>query len=471
MKRFLLTPSQSKIVVGVKNNTMGKIWVVGGAVRDIILRRDPKDIDFATNLRPGAVKRLVKDLGFILIPDQTAQDHGITRVVDKHSGGIIDIATLRKDDACDGRHARVSFTQSLKKDLARRDLTINAIAAEVDEVGHINQIIDPFGGQRDIEDRVIRFVGSPIARVKEDRLRMIRACRFMALSEGWTWSRKANHALMAYMGDLHEVSKERIRDEILKAMSYPYPGGFIRALNDVDLLKHIISPVYDGLDVDQNEYHAEDVFEHSVGSLDASVSLTDNVLLRLAALLHDVGKPSSMSTASDGRVHFYRHEVLGASIAYNWMQELRFSKKEIDYVTKLIRHHQWRFEKDSKDKTIRKWLQDVGRDVWRDLITLRCADRKGNLAKRDKPMITRHMRDLINKAERIIEESQALFREDLAIDGHDLKELGVPPGPIFKEIFSNMLGIVVTDPSRNTKEWLTSYVQKNYIKEKSNGKS
>lgn len=468
MKRFELTPSQSRIMVGVKNKTMGNCWVVGGAVRDIILRRDPHDIDFATNLLPDAVENLVTELGFIRIPDQTAKDHGIIRVVDKHSGDIIDIATLRKDDSCDGRHASVSFTQDLKEDLARRDLTINAMAAEIDEAGYINQIIDPFGGQRDLEAKVINFVGCAEERCKEDWLRIIRACRFCALDTGWQRSRNTNTALWTYGEHANEISRERIRDELLKAMSYPNPGGFIRALDNVNLLRHVIPSVAAGVDVGQNEYHDETIYEHCVASLDAAAGLTDSPLLRLAALLHDVGKCITRSVATDGRVHFYRHEVEGASIAYKWLLATRFAKKEAEYISKLIRHHQWRFEKDSKDKTIRRWLQEVGKDTWRDLITLRCADRRGNFAKRDKPMMTRHMQNLVNKAERIIEESQALFREDLAISGHDLKELGVPPGPLFKEIFSNMLGIVIADPSRNDRTWLIGYVRKNYVEDKLN---
>lgn len=469
MKKFQFTSSQSEIVEGVRTQTMGQIWVVGGAIRDLLLKRTPKDIDFATDLEPKNVQSLLRQLGMIVIPDQTALDHGITRTVDKETGEIIDIATLRKDEQCDGRHARVVFTKSLREDLARRDLTINAMAAVVDVDGTIDQLHDPFEGLRDIENKVINFVGDPNRRVKEDWLRMVRACRFCALGPEWERSRDTNHAMWAYKDRINEVSAERIRDELLKAMSYPYPGGFIRALDNVDLLKYVLPPVHLGIGVDQNEYHAEDVYEHCLGALDAAASLTDKPLLRLATLLHDVGKPITRSVDKAKRVHFYRHEVVGADIVYNYLSDMKFSKKEMDYVSKLVRFHQWRFEKDSKDKTIRKWLQDTGKDVWEDLILLRCADRKGNLAKQHKPMVTRHMQDLIRRVKKIIDENQALFREDLAIDGNDLKELGIKPGPLFKEIFSNMLGIVVTDPSRNNRDWLIGFVKKNYIKEENNG--
>jgi tRNA nucleotidyltransferase (CCA-adding enzyme) len=198
-------------------------------------------------------------------------------------------------------------------------------------------------------------------------------------------------------------------------------------------------------------------------TVDAAASLTDSVLLRLGALLHDIGKPRSCTVSPDGKRHFHKHEVIGASIAYEITQDLRFSKKDTEYIVALVRHHQWRFEENSRDKTIRRWLQTVGKDVWEDLITLRAADRKGNLAKQGKDIVTSHMRQLMERARNIINSGVPLFREDLAINGADIRAIGVKPGPIYKKIFSNMLGIVGAQPSRNTKEWLTEYVRRNYV--------
>jgi putative nucleotidyltransferase with HDIG domain len=214
--------------------------------------------------------------------------------------------------------------------------------------------------------------------------------------------------------------------------------------------------------IDQNEFHAEPVFDHLMYSLDAATALTDNPMLRLAAGLHDVGKPSTKSTAGDGRVHFYEHETKGASIVYEWMRAMKFSNKDVEYVTKLVRHHQWRFMDDSKDKTIRRWLRDVG-DSWKDLITLRAADRKGNMAKQHKSMITQKMRDLMTRAEAIIASGAPIFDKDLAITGHDLKELGVKPGPVYKEIIQKVWALVINEPDKNTKEYLREFVQKRCI--------
>lgn len=469
MMRFKLTASQSCIVEAVQNDSQGTIWVVGGAVRDALMGKVPKDIDFATDLTPSSVKHLVVRHGFCAIPDQKAEDHGIIRVVDKDTGDFIDIATLRRDVACDGRYARVEFTQDIREDLARRDLTINAMAATLDPEGFVFEIIDPFGGQTAIRLKEINFVGDPVKRIKEDSLRMIRACRFTALDEGWEILFPAQRAIKKCAEEIKNVSKERIRDEFIKGLGYSRPGNFIRALHACKLLVCVCRPLADADGVEQNEYHDEEVLTHLLATLDAMSGLSTSPLLRLAALTHDIGKPSTISTDSDGRIHFFRHEVEGASIIYNWMREYKFSTKDTEYVSKLVRHHQWRFEENSRDKTIRKWLQKVGRDSWRDLITLRMADRRGNFAKKDKPMMTTHMFRLQARVQEILDRGDAVFKEDLKINGHDIKALGIPPGPLYKEIFANMLGIVMQDPERNTKEWLTNYVKKNYTKEPSDG--
>jgi len=463
--KFSLTKSQSDIIEGIQNQTMGSLYIVGGAVRDLLLGREPKDIDFTTDLEPRSTQALLQSLGFITIPDQTAWDHGIVRTIDKYSGDIIDITTLRKDDACDGRHARISFTKNLREDLARRDLSINSIAADVSPDGTVDELIDPFNGQLAIQEKFILFVGdSPSKRIQEDFLRMVRACRLTALGEGWHIPESEKLAIKDHAHEINRISKEHTRDELLKALSYPNPENFIRALHDCKLLEHIIPPLHACIGVEGGTYHAENVYKHCTASLAASVKLTDNPLLRLAALLHDVGKATTVSTGQDGRTHFYRHEVEGAAIVYKWMQEYKFSKKETEYVSRMIRGHQFRFMEDSKISTIRKWLQKAGPE-WRDLITLRCADRRGNLAKKDKPMMTRYMKDLVSKAEAILSRHDALFREDLAINGDDLKELGIPSGPLFAEIFQNLLGIVITDPERNTREWQLEFVRRNYVKE------
>lgn len=461
-----LTTTQSVVIQEIEKH--GHVWAVGGAIRDLLLKKTPKDIDLATDLLPGEVADVIRTLGLIRIPDTKAFEHGIVRVVDRDTGELIDIATLRCDDNCDGRHAEVSFTEDILKDLARRDFTINAMAAKLDPEGEISYIEDPFHGHLACrDDGYIEAVGDAEARIQEDYLRMIRACRFCALGTGWELRKSLREAIKKHAHKIKEVSNERIRDEILKAHKYDRPGNFWRSLDECELLPHILPAMSNAVEQEGGEYHNETVFEHLTASADAAAELTTNPLLRLSCALHDIGKPKVAAKGSDGRVHFYKHEVEGASLAYQWLMEMRFSKKEAEYISSLIRHHQWRFESNSKSRTIRRWLQTVG-PHWKDLITLRCADRKGNYAKRDKPMITSKMRELILKAEAIIESGVPIFKEDLAINGDDIKAVGVHPGPVYKEIFANLLGIVLNDPSKNDSAWLKAYVRKQYV-EKKNG--
>lgn len=445
-------------------NRIGKcIWVVGGAVRDQLLNQPPKDIDFATNYDHLALEALLSRMGLVVIPDMTAKQHGIIRTVDRDTGEVIDIARLRRDQETDGRHAIVEFTDILEEDLARRDFTINAMAAQIDNVGKCINLVDLFGGEQDLKTRTVRFVNSPEGRVQEDYLRMIRACRFTALGDAWTIEKKSEEAIKAHAVFINKISVERIRDEFLKALGYQRPSKFIRNLHTCGLLQYVAPDISNAVGVDQNEYHAESVFEHMVRSLDASVKLTDNVLLRLAALLHDVGKPPTKSIDEDNRIHFYNHEVVGTYVVNDWMRKMKFSNEQVEYVCKLVRHHQWRFNDDTKDKTIKRWLNAVGVEDWRDLITLRCADRQGNLAKKHKPMVTQKMRELMQKAQGILDRKEPLSRKDLAINGHDLIDLGFKPGYRFKQILDELVELVVDDPSFNEKEKLLQHVTTNYV--------
>lgn len=420
---------------------------------------EPKDIDLVTDLKPATSRKAIENAWMKVIPDTKAIEHGIVRI-GSHEG-IIDLATLRRDIHTDGRHAIVEFTDKLEEDLARRDLTMNAMAMEIDEDGNLGQVVDPFGGVAHLEIGLIEFVGSTRRRLEEDYLRMVRACRFTALNHEWRMTTITKKTIAEFQDGLWQISEERIRDEFLKALSYPVPSKFFRALRETQLLQHVCDPLDDCVGVEQNEYHAETVFEHLMGAVDASVGFTNNVLLRMAALLHDVGKPATKSVGEDKRIHFFKHEVQGMIIADNWMRKMKFSNQDRRYVTNLIKHHQWRFMPDSKDKTIRRWLRDVG-ESWQDLVILRMADRQGNKAKAGKALVTGAMRDLIERATAIIDRGEPIFDRDLAINGDDLKDLGIKPGPIYKKIFADLWALVLNEPHRNTREELIKLVERQH---------
>jgi tRNA nucleotidyltransferase/poly(A) polymerase len=472
--KFNFTRTQREVIKAIcKAN--GNVWVVGGAVRDTILGDTPKDIDLASDLPLDELETALRTVSG-LAPDGRGREHGVLRVIDPKNKELVDVAILRKDCETDGRHATIEPTDSIVADLARRDLTINAMAVSVDSAGNQRELCDPFDGRKHLASKTIELVGKPGARIKEDYLRMLRVARFATkLGPGCSIGTSTVNACVHHAKQIKTVSNERVREEIMKALSYDNAGWMFRYMQKLGLLKHVMPDLHRGVGCKQNKYHVDDVFEHLCHCVDQSI-LTDEErtelygdedkkqftpLLKLAVLFHDIAKPHTKKIIK-GSPTFHNHEVVGATVAYKWMKQYKFSNDEVKYVVKLVRGHQWRFMEDSNEKTYRKWLQKTGKNDWRDLICLRIADRKGNRAKTGRPGMTRHMKDLVNKCNGIISSGQPIFREDLAVDGRDLKSLGVKPGPMYKEIFSNILGIVISDPSKNTKEWLSDYIKRNY---------
>ena len=268
-----LTQTISTIVQDIQASGH-KVWLVGGAIRDLLLEREPKDLDLCTDCLPSVVKLLVNGAGFIAIPDEKAFAHGIVRVVDKDTGNIIDIATLRKDVECDGRHALVEFTDNLLDDLARRDFTINAIAAEIDSSGQLWELIDPHNGKLHLSRGEIIFVGSATDRIKEDSLRMIRACRFTALGADFHIPPDQQEVMQQYANLVLIVSKERVRDELMKAISYPIPSKFFRSLEERGLLQHTIPELVPAVGCIQNVHHAA----YGIICIKCNIEITTNEL-------------------------------------------------------------------------------------------------------------------------------------------------------------------------------------------------
>lgn len=458
--KFKFTSTMSKIVDIL--TPRNRVWVVGGAVRDNLLGEVPKDIDLATDCPLDILEQHLKS-HFTIAQDETGKAHGVFRVADHETKGLIDVAILREDVNTDGRHATIRPTSDIYRDLARRDFTINSMATRVDSTGNCEQLLDLFGGQVDLATKTIRFTGSAIKRIKEDSLRMLRCARFATkLGPTAQIELQTLTACISQSSRVTEVSGERVQDEIMKALSYDNAGNMFRWMLALGLLKHIMPDLMLGVGCEQNKYHTDDVFEHLCHCVDQAKGKF-SPRLKLAVLFHDIAKPHTKKIIK-GQATFHNHEVRGASVAYKWMEKYKFSKADRDYVVKMVRGHQWRFMEDSNEKTIRKWLQKTGKSDWRDLIRLRIADRMGNRSKVGRPGITRHMKDLVRRCRKIINTGQPIFREDLAINGNDLREAGIPPGKIYKDIFANILGIVVSDPEKNTKTWLVSYVKRNYQK-------
>ena len=357
---FSFGPTHLKIVKAIQ-----PIFVVGGAVRDSLLGVPCHDIDFATPVEFEKLGELLMSAGLNWIPDKTAAEHGIYRVIDPNKG-VIDVAVFRKDIETDGRHAIVEFTNSISDDLGRRDLTINAMASQIRSDGSIVPgLIDPFDGWIDLTDQVIRLVGKAEDRINEDYLRMLRVARFATkLGSGSNISDATIAACRANASKISSISKERIREEIEKALTYDNAGNMFRWMQSLGLLEYIIPDLHRGVSSLQNKEHAfSSVFDHLCRCVDACKGKKYTPMLKLATLFHDVAKPHTRKVI-DGDATFHNHEVVGASLVYNWMKEYKFSTSDIQYVVKMVRHHQWRMYSDRIKLTCRDcgWKKEFDKD-------------------------------------------------------------------------------------------------------------
>lgn len=443
------------------------VYIVGGAVRDLVraaLARGEqglisfaapgKDMDLACALPPRESMQRLSRAGYTVAP--TGIDHGTITVArgpgQTSLSHTLELTTFRRDCVCDGRWARVEFTERLEEDLARRDFTFNAMAIDARTGG----VIDLFGGAADLGSRRVRAVGDPGTRFEEDHLRLLRAVRFAALVEGEiepaTWG-----ALVERAAAIGAVSAERIRDELLKLLRYPRPSHGFLLLHASGLLEHILPELAAGVGVAQNRYHRDDVFVHTLRVVDALPP--DDPLLRWAALMHDIAKPDTRGThPTTGDYTFYRHEVVGAKRTGKIMRRLRFSNAEIERVTHVVRHHMFAFGEPLLQRTVRRWIHRVGDGAIEDLLRLRQADVAAIVGGGETEDVA-NLEPLRREIAAIRAANDALCIADLAIDGHDLIALGVPKGPLIGVILNRLLGVVLDRPQANTREELMALVR------------
>jgi tRNA nucleotidyltransferase (CCA-adding enzyme) len=326
-----------------------KTYLVGGSVRDILMKREPKDYDIGTNALPSQI------LGIFPKAISTGAKFGSIIVLLKDKEGethSIDVTTFRVEEEYIGGRwpSKVEFTDDLMIDLSRRDFTINAIAIDIGKLvdDDKNEIIyDPYKGRNDIQRKLVRAVGDPFERMKEDALRALRACRFASVL-GFKLDKGVVKAVKAVLNMIDNLSSERVRDEILKIIyDSNKPSVGLNLLRDLGILKIWIPELLEGIGVDQPEYHAFDVYNHLVKCVDAAPHE-----VKLAALFHDIGKPRKKA----GK-HFYGHDVLGASMTREIMKRLRFSNKEIERVVRLVRWHMFYFPYDEEDFQSKKSLK------------------------------------------------------------------------------------------------------------------
>lgn len=412
-------------------------WFVGGSVRDNLLGRPASDFDVATSASPEQVVGLFRRV----VP--TGIKHGTVTVLWK--GWSIETTTFRIEGGySDGRHPdTVRFGASIEEDLERRDFTINAMAWDPLE----DRLCDPFGGRRDLGLRLVRAVGSASERFEEDGLRLLRALRFAAQLD-FTVEATTLAAIREKRSRLTSVSPERIRDEISKILGSPRPSSALVLMENTGLLALVLPELAAARGVEQKGMHRFDVLDHLFLAVDA---IQASLVLRLAALFHDIGKPETKAVGPDGIATFYRHEELSAAMAETIMRRLRFSNDVVDEVCHLVREHMFHYEDNWSDAAVRRFISRTGIDSFDKLVALRIADGSAMTGVAVDP---RTLDPLRSRVEAVIAAKEALSIRDLAINGNDLSDLGVPRGPVMGRMLSELLEAVIEDPSLNQGERL-----------------
>jgi tRNA nucleotidyltransferase (CCA-adding enzyme) len=439
-------PSEVRAICKRLKERGHKAYIVGGCVRDLIIGRKASDWDVTTDAKPTELLEIFPRI----IP--TGIQHGtVTVLVDDKP---FEVTTFRGEGAySDGRRPdTVEFVSDITADLARRDFTVNAIALDPDD-GHV---IDPFEGRKDIERRVIRAVGTPLDRFREDGLRVLRAARFTA-TLGFDLDAETERAIPTSLDVYKKVSQERVRDEWVKAMKAQKPSRAFDVMRTSGILAISCPELLEGVGMDQNKWHSYDVWRHGMECLDACVG---DPVLRISAMLHDVGKPRSR--AFSDKTHdwtFYDHERIGAEIADPICQRLRFSNDERQRIVHLVRNHLFHYTSEWTDATVRRFIQRVGKDRLEDLWALNEADVRAK-GWDDAPDLSA-LAAIKEHVAKVIAAGDALSTRDLAIDGRDImKELGVAPGPTVGKLLKGLLEEVIADPAKNDREVLLGLAKK-----------
>lgn len=437
----LPVPQRVLKICRILNKNGFQAYIVGGAIRDLLLNKQPTDWDLTTDALPQQVQEIFPKT--ILTGERFGT---VTVVIDQSQ---IEVTTMRRDaNYSDGRRPDyVRFSSDIITDLERRDFTINAIA--YDPIS--NDLIDPQGGLGDLKRKILRTVGDPKQRFQEDALRMLRLIRFMASLE-FTPHRSTARSLNPKL--MHNVAWERVQPELSKLLLSHKIVKPLQLLFESGLLTEMIPELAQGAKVYQGDRHQWDVLGHSIMTAQA---IKPELHLRLAALLHDVGKSQTVTSDQAG-IHFYRHDIVGAKLSRTILRRLTYPKKIQTKVSLLIEYHMFSIHAHSSDKAIRRLITKVGHENIYDLFELRKADA---LAMKHNPrQVWEYYQAMRQRVDQIFTEFDAFSLRDLAITGTDLiQALDLPPGPLIGQILNHLFQLVVDQPQVNTYDFLIKEAQ------------
>ncbi len=460
-------PSEVKNILKKFQDAGFQIYIVGGAVRDLLMNRAVRDFDFTTDAKPEEILKLFPEgfydnkFGTVGIPSTWKES--------KTTFQVYEVTTMRKEGKYgDFRHPeQVVWTDKIEEDLARRDFTINAIAltchprpdrGSIDSRFRGNdkmELVDPFNGQQDIKNKIIRAVGNPETRFQEDALRLMRAVRIATELEfdieNITWQALQKNAQL-----IKEISWERIRDELFKLLASMYGYMGIVKLREAGILQ-IILPELErcfGI-VQEGPKHDRiyDIGEHSLLSLKLCPS--KDSLVKFATLLHDVGKPDTYKIAPDGNVTFYHHDVVGGKIVQKIAKRFNLSKKQTDKLCKLVRWHLFTVDEHQTDSAIRRFIKNIGAENVDDMMDLRIGDRLGGGTA---TAVSWRMEKYKERIKEVLKKPFSI--SDLKINGQDvMKTLNIKPGPKVGEILNKLFEEVLEDSSKNNKDDLLNRIK------------
>jgi len=444
-------PKEVKNIFSTFKNNGFEIYLVGGAVRDFILGKKPENFDFTTNATPKQIQSLFpdsfyhNDYGTVSIPLKTPSLTSLQK-------NTIEITPFRKEsNYTDFRHpSKIEWAKTVEEDLGRRDFTINAIAYDG------NKIIDPFGGEKDIRNQLIRCVGNPNKRFAEDALRLLRAIRF-ASQLGFFIEEKTREAIEKNSQLIIKISWERIRDEFLKILKSNHPAEGVLFLRNTGLLRYILPELDVCFSIPQKSpkrHHIYDVGTHLVMALKHCPSKDE--ITRFATLIHDIGKAKTFKKdEKSGLITFYNHEVVGKKLSEKIAERFKLSNEQKEKLVRLVAYHQFTVSELQTDKAIRRFINNVGKEYICDMLDLRTADRLGSGVK-----ATSWRLELFKK--RLIEVQKEPFKiTDLKVNGYDVMEiLNIKPGPKVGKVLKYLFNQVVEKKLENKRVILVKEIKK-----------